>query len=295
MDSGGIYLTEEDGGLRLCCSVGLSREFIEAVYYYEPDSERAKFVMSSKASHFYFEHYKELGAQFNLSEGELAENLCSIAIVPIYSGGKVISVMNIASHTKHVISKVSRSIMENIAAQIGNIISRIKAEADFRKSEEKYRSIIEQSFDGVVMVNENGAIIEWNRAMERITGLSREQALGLPAFAIQAKLASAGNYPHENELEIKERIKSYTELNEQTDTPKISETEICALDGQIKLIQEVKFPIKTGHSQILGCFVRDVTEERRAENRYNNLLENIPIGICRSLVNGQIIMANSFL
>ncbi len=294
MDSGGIYLTEEDGGLRLFCSTGLSREFVQTVSYYGPDSERAKFIMSSKVRNMYFENYKELSAQLNLSAGELEENLCSISILPIYSGEKVISVINIASHTRHRISPIAKNIMENIAAQMGNIILRIKAEADFRKSEEKYRSIVEQSFDGIVMLKEDGEIIDWNRAMERITGLSREQALGQPAFAVQPKLAYAGNYALENQQNIIERIKSHLELNAQSDTPKILETEICALDGQIRLIQEVKFPIKTGHDQILGCFVRDVTEERRAEKRYKNLLENIPIGISRTLENGQLIMANPF-
>ena len=38
-----------------------------------------------------------------------------------------------------------------------------KAEMDLLESENKFRSTIEQSTDGITIIDENGVIIEWNR------------------------------------------------------------------------------------------------------------------------------------
>lgn len=58
-------------------------------------------------------------------------------------------------------------------------ITRLKeAEKAVTESEEKYRSVIEQSYNGVVLSNEEGKIIEWNRSMEEITGLAENEVHG---------------------------------------------------------------------------------------------------------------------
>ena len=56
-------------------------------------------------------------------------------------------------------------------------------------SEQKYRSIIEQSFDGIILVNDKGIIIEWNPAQERITGIKNKNAIGKYLWNIQYQLA----------------------------------------------------------------------------------------------------------
>ena len=293
MDSGGIYLIDEYGGLRLINSTGLSNAFVNEVSYYSGDTERVKFIMNSNLNYLYYENYENFKVQFNFSIAEEKEALKSVAFIPIYSGEKVIALMNLASHSKHEISKVSKNIIENIAAQIGNIIVRIKAEEDFRKSEEKYRCIIEQSIDGIVMLDEKSEIIDWNRAMERITGLSRKEALGMPGVDIYSRFDPQDDHTLEYKQRIINQLKLFIEIN-PFNPPKIIEKEITSLDGKVKLIQEVNFPIKTGHSHMIGCVIRDITDVRQAEKRYKNLFENMPIGICRTLEDGKLIMANPY-
>ena len=53
----------------------------------------------------------------------------------------------------------------------------IKVNADLQKSEEKYRSYIENAPDGVFVVDEKGRYIEVNEAGCRITGYSKEEIL----------------------------------------------------------------------------------------------------------------------
>jgi PAS domain S-box-containing protein len=51
-----------------------------------------------------------------------------------------------------------------------------------RESEGKFRSVIEQSADGIVLSDERGIVVEWNRAQEQITGIKRTEALGKPVW-----------------------------------------------------------------------------------------------------------------
>lgn len=55
---------------------------------------------------------------------------------------------------------------------------RRQIEENLARSEAKFRAFVEQSSEGVVITDEQGHIIEWNRAMEHISGLRREAVLG---------------------------------------------------------------------------------------------------------------------
>jgi PAS domain S-box-containing protein len=70
-----------------------------------------------------------------------------------------------------------------------DITERQKAEDALRESEEKLRSIIEGSPSGIVLCDEEGIVIEWNPAQERISGIPAEEALGQPMWEIAFQMA----------------------------------------------------------------------------------------------------------
>jgi two-component system sporulation sensor kinase A len=51
-----------------------------------------------------------------------------------------------------------------------DISQRKQAERQLQLSEKRFRSIIEQSVDGIMLTSETGEIVEWNPGMEHITG-----------------------------------------------------------------------------------------------------------------------------
>ena len=53
-----------------------------------------------------------------------------------------------------------------------------KAEEALRESEKRFRSVIEQSLDGITLIDQDGKILEWNKAEEEITCIRREEVLG---------------------------------------------------------------------------------------------------------------------
>ncbi|MRR10874.1 PAS domain S-box protein, partial [bacterium] len=54
-----------------------------------------------------------------------------------------------------------------------------------RQSEQALRTFIEQSADGIVILDERGRIAEWNRAQQRIYGIGRDRTVGRFFWDIQ--------------------------------------------------------------------------------------------------------------
>ena len=58
------------------------------------------------------------------------------------------------------------------------IAERRRAETDVRESESRVRAVLDSALDGVIVMNAEGRITEWNAQAEVIFGWSREEALG---------------------------------------------------------------------------------------------------------------------
>jgi DNA-binding NtrC family response regulator len=69
------------------------------------------------------------------------------------------------------------------------LAERARIESELRESEARFRGLVEQSSDGISLLDEQGAIIEWNLANEKITGLRRDQVMGRPIGQVQLELA----------------------------------------------------------------------------------------------------------
>ncbi|MCL4500001.1 MAG: PAS domain S-box protein, partial [Chloroflexi bacterium] len=75
--------------------------------------------------------------------------------------------------------------VEYLSTIARDVTERKRAEEALRQSEEKLRRFIEYSEDGIVLIDQEGTIVEWNRAQERIVGLKRDEVMGQPIWDIQ--------------------------------------------------------------------------------------------------------------
>ncbi len=137
MDSGGIYLVDEEAGsLKLLCHKGLSSDFFESKSCFNADSWQAGLVQEGKPKYIYEPQ--------NLPGGEAhaREGLTVFAVLPINYENKAVACMNIASHSLTGISGNIRAALETIASQVSSAIARIKAEQAFQDSMEKYQTLV---------------------------------------------------------------------------------------------------------------------------------------------------------
>jgi diguanylate cyclase (GGDEF)-like protein/PAS domain S-box-containing protein len=178
-----------------------------------------------------------------------------------------------------------------------------KLETALRESEEKYRRVVEQSSDGIVLVDERGAIIDWNRAAEQITGLKRAEVLGHPLWDIQFQVVPEEQRSPAMYEQMKTRALDLLRTGQSPWLHQLEEVEMQRLDGTCRTIQTSGFVIPTDQGFGAGSVIRDITDRKRAEEalreseaKYRQLVEYAPAAIYEvDMTSGKFLSVNDVM
>ncbi len=146
-----------------------------------------------------------------------------------------------------------------------NITDRKIIEENLRESEWKFRSVIEQSSEGISIIDPDGRIIEWNQQEEIITGLKKETVLGRYMWDVQAETSAAAN-PQQLKKVMKKTITDLLKNGYSPWAGKPTEVEICRPDGSQVTMQSVIFAIKHNHGFMACSINRDISEYKKAKD-----------------------------
>jgi PAS domain S-box-containing protein/putative nucleotidyltransferase with HDIG domain len=160
---------------------------------------------------------------------------------------------------------------------VQDITERKRAEEEIRKSELKYRTVVENATEMIWQLDREGNFVFFNKCAEKISSLKSDDWKGrqyTPAI-------------HPDDLE-KVRNVFIDTLSGNTNE---YEVRILVAEGIVELMVQT-LPIYTD-GEIAGTlsFGRNITEEKRSERalkesekRYRTLLNNVPIGVFRSTI-----------
>ncbi|MEW6554225.1 MAG: PAS domain S-box protein [Actinomycetota bacterium] len=132
-------------------------------------------------------------------------------------------------------------------------------------SEDRFRSIVEQSHDGIVLVDREGIVVGWNQAQADIVGLSRGEALGKHLWDLQFSLAPEERRTEHAYERLRELVLQPLESGHADWFGEKREHEIWRPDGQRRTIEAVTFPIQTYEGFMMCSITRDITEQKLAE------------------------------
>lgn len=150
----------------------------------------------------------------------------------------------------------------SVFSQVLDITERKRVEQALRENEEKFRAFVHESLDGVVIIDAQGRITEWNYGEELITGIPSAEAIGEFMWNVQYRLAPSGKKTPEFLATARERILKGVE--EGTRLRRVQEEEIERPNGERRITQSVFFPIKVGQEMMVGAITRDTTQQRQA-------------------------------
>lgn len=173
---------------------------------------------------------------------------------------------------------------KHIVMQIEDITERKKAEAALRESEAKFRSYIEQSIDGVHVIDNEGRYIEVNTAGAAMFGYTEEELLKFKISDIIAPGESDGINHFKKLISTGE---SKGEITARTKCGEILTIEVNA--------------VALGDNRYMGL-VRDITARKHAEEmllaseeRFRSAFHYAPIGMALVSLEGNFLKVNGSL
>lgn len=102
----------------------------------------------------------------------------SFALIPIRVKEEVVGLIHFSNKQRGSFSKISVELLEGIASHIGEALLRKRAEAALQEERKRLTDIIDFLPDATFAVDGKGRIIIWNKAIEKMTGLSATDMLG---------------------------------------------------------------------------------------------------------------------
>ncbi len=163
-----------------------------------------------------------------------------------------------------------------------DITERKQAEEAILESEMKYKTLIETSPDAITVTDLEGKIIMVNKQALRLYGVKEEKDLiGLSAFTMIAK--------EDVPLAIENLQKTLSEGCSGT-----LEYSLIRHDGTIypAELNAALLRDADGTPQAFIGVIRDISDRREAEAKYQRLFNSVPVGLFRTTPEGEILDAN---
>lgn len=161
---------------------------------------------------------------------------------------------------------------------VHDITERQRIAAALQSSEYKFRSFVEQSLDGFALADEEGLIVEWNHAMEVISGLPATSVIGRPIWDVQFELELPEQQTPERYAQLQNAIGQLLRTGEAPWIKQIMTRVYRRPDGSQCFIEGIVFPIQTTRGFMLGSVTRDITERKQVEmqlQHYTQQLEQL--------------------
>jgi len=143
-------------------------------------------------------------------------------------------------------------------------LDRCEIKSDSCEAELRFRAIFEQAPYGIVIIDANGKVLEFNEAAHRDLGYSKEEF---------AKLSISEIDPYETPEEIQESMKKVLEAGEAE-----FEVKHRTKAGYIRDVNIIARVVNLSGSRVFQAIWHDITERKQAErtlSKYSEHLEQV--------------------
>lgn len=156
-----------------------------------------------------------------------------------------------------------------------DISESVRIDRALKESELKFRTFFDQSSDGLILINQQGEVIEWNKTQEKITGIKRSYLIGRSMTDI-VKMQPKTSWLKANLLDHFLEVVEYFLTNQETIIDKrVLEGEVQSKTGQRKYFQSTIFPIRLGDDTLVAIIVHDMTQYKQMESTRQNIEEQL--------------------
>ena len=234
-----------------------------------------------------------------------ADQPCAVCTVPLRYKENILGLIWVSSPDPEGFDKEEQELLEELAADLGLAFHSLEQsrqkkqyQGALEESEEKYRSFIEETKEGIALSDEEGRIIIWNKASEQISGVPMDKAIGRFFWDVLYDQIPQEKRSTDRYHAIREGIQNALRTGQTTFTGS-KEVQSVKADGSIVYTVQTVFSIRTSGGFRVGSIVHDITENKMAEQalveserRFRQLFEDAPLGYQSLDVKGHIIDVN---
>ena len=152
-----------------------------------------------------------------------------------------------------------------IIGLLRDITERKISEQALIESEQKFRSLVEHSPDGIVIVDETGHIIEWNHGQEDISGLKKADVLGRQVWDIQLQVMREELRSEATLERLKQQSLEILRSGQGSGLNKPYETTFQLSPGIYRNVEVMTYTYRTNLGYQVGSITRDITQRKQVE------------------------------
>ena len=134
-------------------------------------------------------------------------------------------------------------------------------------SEIQKRSIIDSALDGIIIIDIEGKVLDWNAHAEEIFGWTKEEALGKELVKLII--------PEEYKTSHSKGLMHYKKTGEHKILGQRLELEGVRKNGDVFPVELTVTPIELGDRTIFSGFLRDISDRKKKEQEIISLNENL--------------------
>jgi PAS domain S-box-containing protein len=145
-----------------------------------------------------------------------------------------------------------------VVGVVADVTREKEAEQRLRESEQKYRTLINQASDGIMVTDPQGCHVEANEAACNMLGYTRDELLGMKYHELILEKDVAGDGSHLEELDHGTQV--------------IKERRLYRKDGSVVPVEGSYKVLPGGLTQII---LRDITERKKAEEALRKIQDEL--------------------
>jgi PAS domain S-box-containing protein len=198
--------------------------------------------------------YASLGDRKGLPEGHAP--IFREMAVPIIRNEKIVAVLGVGNKPKEYIPN-DVELVSKLADFTWDIVQHMQAGDALRESDEKFRTLVDWTYDWEMWVGPDAKIIYISPASERITGYQPDEFMADPGLILRIV--------HSDDRDA--FTAHYADVHDETNGAMTVEFRLTARDGQERCIEHICRPLFGEDNRYLGRRIsnRDITDRKRSE------------------------------